>query len=91
MDGTWKSASYYGSIKDGFTDIAPFGESVSSATRSKIEAKKKALTDGSFYEFQGPLYDQSGALKVKKGSKLSLNDILGMTWFVKGVVGNPKG
>jgi basic membrane protein A len=91
LDGTWKSASYYGSIKDGFTDIAPFGSSVSQATRSKIEAKKKAIMDGSFYEFQGPLYDQSGALKVKKGDKLSLGDILGMTWFVKGVVGSPKG
>jgi basic membrane protein A len=91
LDGTWKSHSYYGSIKDGFTDIAPFGTSVPSSTRSKIEAKKKAIMDGSYYEFQGPLYDQSGALKVKKGDKLSLNDILGMTWFVKGVVGSPKG
>jgi basic membrane protein A and related proteins len=91
LDGTWKSASYYGSIKDGFTDIAPFGSSVSQATQSKIEAKKKAIMDGSFYEFQGPLYDQSGALKVKKGDKLSLGDILGMTWFVKGVIGSPKG
>ena len=85
MDGTWKSASYYGSIKDGFTDIAPFGSSVSQATAGKIDAKKKAIEDGSFYEFQGPLYDQSGALKVKPGDKLSLGDILGMTWFVKGV------
>ena len=47
--------------------------------------------DGSFYEFQGPLHDQSGALKVKQGDKLSLGDILGMTWFVKGVIGSPKG
>jgi basic membrane protein A len=91
MDGSWKSASYYGSIKDGFTDIAPFGSSVSQATRSKIDAKKKAIEDGSYYEFQGPLYDQSGKQRVAKGDKLSLGDILGMTWFVKGVMGSPKG
>ena len=90
MNGSWKSASYYGSIKDGFTDIAPFGTSVSKATQSKIDAKKKAIEDGSSTSSRGR-YDQSGALKVKQGDKLSLGDILGMTWFVKGVIGSPKG
>jgi basic membrane protein A len=91
LDGTWKSQSYYGSIADGFTDIAPFGKSVSTATQDKIKARKDAIKSGSFYEFQGPLVDQAGKQRVPKGSKLSLNDILGMTWFVKGVIGNPKG
>jgi basic membrane protein A len=91
LDGSWKSENYYGSIADGFTDIAPFGKSVSPATQAKIKAKKDAIKNGSYYEFQGPLMDQSGKQRVAKGSKLALNDILGMTWFVKGVVGNPKG
>jgi basic membrane protein A and related proteins len=91
LDGTWKSGSYYGSIADGFTNIAPFGSSVTKATQSKINAKRDAIKSGSFYEFQGPLTDQAGKVRVPKGSKLSLNDILGMTWFVKGVIGNPKG
>jgi basic membrane protein A len=91
MDGTWKSGSYYGNIADGFTDIAPFGSSVSSATQAAVAAKRSALSDGKFYEFQGPLYDQAGKLRVPKGQKLSLGQILGMDWFVKGVVGNPKG
>jgi basic membrane protein A len=91
MNGTWKSTNYYGSIADGFTNIAPFGSSVSAATKAKIDAKRNAIKAGKFYEFQGPLYDQAGQQKVAKGSKLSLSDILGMSWFVKGVVGNPKG
>ena len=91
LDGTWKSASYYGSIADGFTDIAPFGKSVPSSVQDKINAKKDAIKSGAYYEFQGPLMDQTGKQRVPKGSKLSLNDILGMTWFVKGVIGNPKG
>lgn len=91
MDGSWKSASYYGSIGDGFTDIAPFGQSVAAGIQSKINAKKDAIKSGSFYEFQGPLVDQAGKQRVAKGSKLSLDDILGMSWFVKGVVGSPKG
>ena len=91
MDGSWKSASYYGGLKDNFVDLAPFGKSVDSATQAAINAKKAALKDGSFYEFTGPLKDQTGAVKVPAGTKLTLGDILGMSWFVQGVIGTiPK-
>jgi basic membrane protein A len=91
IDGTWKSGSYYGNLGDGFVDIAPFGKSVTAATQSNINTKKSALKAGSFYEFTGPLKDQSGAIKVPDGTKLGLNDILSMDWFVQGVIGSPKG
>ena len=67
MNGTWKSGFYYGSIKDGFIDIAPFGPNVSAKTKAAIAAKKKAIDDGTFYEFQGPLYDQSGQAAGPEG------------------------
>src|SRR5713226_2563570 len=91
MGGAWKSGSYYGGLKDGFVDLAPFGSSVDAATQAAIKAKKDALIIGSFYEFAGPLNDQSGAVKVPAGTKLTLDQILTMDWFVKGVIGNPKG
>jgi len=91
IDGTWKSGSYYGNLADGFVDLAPFGKSVSADAQAAISAKKQALISGSFYEFAGPLKDQSGAVKVPSGSKLQLTDILTMDWFVQGVIGNPKG
>ncbi len=92
MDGTWKAGFYYGSIKDGFTKLAPFGPRVSAATKRAIAAKQKAIVDGSFYEFQGPLYDQSGKLRVPKGKRLTIKDLYSMQWLVKGVIGSiPKG
>jgi basic membrane protein A len=91
MDGTWKSGSYYGSLKDNFVDIAPFGKSVDAATQAKINDKKAALIAGSFYEFTGPLKDQSGKVKVADGTKLTLDQILTMDWFVQGVIGKPTG
>jgi basic membrane lipoprotein Med (substrate-binding protein (PBP1-ABC) superfamily) len=91
IDGTWKTGSYYGGLKDGFVDIAPFGKSVSSATQATINDKKAALIAGTFYEFTGPLKDQSGATKVASGTRLTLDQILTMDWFVQGVIGNPKG
>jgi len=64
---------------------------VSAATKAKIAAKKAAIVKGTFYEFAGPLYDQSGKLRVKKGQKLTVKDLYAMNWLVKGVIGSPKG
>ena len=91
MNGTWKSGFYYGSIKDGFTGLAPYGPSVTAATKAAIAKKKQQIENGSFYEFTGPLYDQSGKLRVPKGKKLTVTDLYSMNWLVKGVIGSPKG
>src|SRR5262245_21522884 len=87
MNGTWKPGFYYGQIKDGFTGLAPFGSKVSAATRKKITAKEKAIVSGKFYEFEGPLYDQKGKLRVPRGKRLTIQDLYTMQWLVKGVVG----
>ena len=96
MNGTWKSGFYYGSIKDGFTKLAPYGPGVTAATKAKIAAYQKKIVNGSYYEFQGPLYDQSGKLRVKRGVKMQVltggtNSLYGMNWLVKGVIGSAKG
>jgi basic membrane protein A len=91
IDGTWKTGSYYGGLNDGLVDLAPFGKSVSAATQATINEKKAALKAGTFYEFTGPLKDQAGTVKVPSGTKLTLDQILAMDWFVQGVIGSPKG
>jgi basic membrane protein A len=91
MNGTWKSGFYYGSIKDGFTKLAPYGPGVSAKTKALIAAKEKAIESGSFYEFAGPLYDQSGKLRVPAGKRMTVNQLYAMSWLVKGVIGSPKG
>jgi basic membrane protein A len=86
--GTWKTGFYYGSINDGFTKLAPFGPSVTAKTKAAILAKQKAIQNGTFYEFTGPLYDQNGKLVVSAGKKLGIKDLYTMQWLVKGVVGS---
>src|SRR2546427_5588341 len=90
-DGTWKMDNYYGSIADGMIGLAPFGKSVSTAVQSQITAKMDAIKSGTFYEFTGPLKDQTGSTHVPAGTKLTLNDLFTMDWFVQGVIGSPKG
>jgi basic membrane protein A len=91
MNGTWKTGFYYGSIKDGFTGLAPYGPSVSAATKAAIAKKMQEIENGTFYEFTGPLYDQKGKLAVPNGKKLTVNDLYAMNWLVKGVIGSPTG
>jgi basic membrane protein A len=91
MNGTWKSSFYYGTIKDGFTKLAPYGPKVSAKTKAAIAKKMKQIKTGKFYEFRGPLYDQKGKLRVPKGKRLTVKDLYSMSWLVKGVIGSPKG
>ena len=96
MNGTWKSGFYYGSITDGFTKLAPYGPKVSAKTKQAIAKKLQAIRSGKYYEFTGPLYDQHGKLRVKKGQRMQVlkggtNSLYGMNWLVKGVIGSPKG
>src|SRR3954471_266255 len=89
--GSWHTHFYYGSIKDKLIGLAPYGPKVSAKTKRQIAAKKQALVSGKFFEFAGPLYDQKGKLRVKKGKRLSVKDLYAMNWLVKGVIGSAKG
>ncbi len=91
MNGTWKPGFYYGSIKDGFTGLAPYGPGVSAKTKALIAAKQKAIESGSFYEFAGPITNQAGKVVVPAGKKLTVNQLYSVNWLAKGIVGSPKG
>ena len=91
MNGTWKSGFYYGSLKDGFTASRRSARASRRRRSALIASREKAIKNGSWYEFQGPLYDQSGKLRVKKGQRLTVKQLYAMNWLVKGVIGSPKG
>jgi basic membrane protein A len=96
MAGKWKSGFYYGSIKDGFTKLAPYGPKVKAKTKRAIARKLRAIVNGKSNACTGPLYDQKGKLRVKKGVRMKVlkggtNSLYGMNWLVKGVIGSPKG
>lgn len=90
-NGTWKTGSYWGTMADGFTLLSPYGPRVTAKTKALIAKKRKDIISGKFYEFTGPLYDQAGKLRVPKGKRMTLQEILVMDWLVKGIEGSPKG
>ncbi len=85
LDGAWVKDDYYGTMKDGFIALAPFGKLVEQPTRDAIAAKQKEIIDGSFRIFKGPLKDNKGTEKVAAGAELSADDLQAITWLVEGV------
>jgi len=94
MAGTWKPSFYYGSVKDGFTGLAPYGPKVSAKTKAAIAARKAQIVSGKWHAFCGPIYDQAGALKIAKGkcldpdTKAGIDALYSMQWLVRGVIGS---
>ncbi|TGE33536.1 BMP family ABC transporter substrate-binding protein [Desulfosporosinus sp. Sb-LF] len=92
MNKTWKPTQYFGGIKDGgIIDITPFSSKVDKDFQATVTAKKQDIMAGKFDPFSGPVYDQSGNLKIKEGDKATDDILLSINWFVKGVSGTiPK-
>ena len=90
-DGSWETGQYYGGIDDDFVTLAPYGSLVSDDTNAAIDERLGELESGDFYEFDGPLTDQAGDVKVPEGESLDLGAIVSMVWFVAGVIGDPAG
>ncbi|WP_284945869.1 BMP family ABC transporter substrate-binding protein [Acidisoma cladoniae] len=87
MDGTWTSDNVWGGIQAGMVKMTPYNKAIPDHVVQMVEAKKAAIASGVFSPFQGPIKDQSGAVKVASGAKLSDDDILSMDWLVQGVEG----
>ena len=91
LAGTWKSSQVRWGLKEGMVVMSALNAVVPADAAKAFEDKKKAMIDGKFTPFQGPIVDQSGAIKVPAGSTLPLKDVLSMNFYVKGVEGSiPK-
>ena len=89
--GTCPNDEYYGSMADGMVTLASFGDSVDADTQALIAEKAAAIIDGSFAPFTGPVTDQDGNEVVAADVRPELLDLLGMSYFVNGVIGSPEG
>jgi basic membrane protein A len=88
--GTWKPGADWPGMADGVVDLAPFGPMVPQDVRDKVNAEKAKIVAGSQKIFVGPIKDQQGEVKIKDGVVATDPELLGMTWFVEGVVGTTK-
>ena len=88
-NGTWKAESAWPGLDEGIVDLAPFGSMVPQDLQDKVNKEKVAIAAGKKV-FVGPIKDQKGAVKFADGVVAKDGELLGMTWFVQGVVGTTE-
>lgn len=87
--GTWKAESTWPGLAEGIVDLAPMSKMVPKEVQDKVMAKKDAIKGGEKV-FVGPVKNQKGEVKVAAGSAATDEELLGMTWFVEGVIGTTE-
>ncbi|MDH4145368.1 MAG: BMP family ABC transporter substrate-binding protein [Acidimicrobiia bacterium] len=89
--GNWKSEQYYGNMADGLVTLGEVSDKVPADVRSQIEETQADIISGDFAPFTGPIEKQDGSEAYAAGKVAPLDELLGMDYFVEGVVGSAKG
>jgi basic membrane protein A len=89
-NGTWKPEAAWPGMAEGVVELAPFGPMVPQDLQDKVNAEKAAIIAGTQKIFVGPIKDQKGEVKLAQGVVATDAELLGMTWFVEGVVGTTE-
>ena len=88
--GTWKSESLWYGIEKGIVGLSPMSSLVPDKVKERVLATQAGITKGTVIVFKGPVKDQKGAARIAAGAVPSDGDLLGMNWFVQGVVGTTE-
>ncbi len=88
QDKTWKPGAFWWGMEKGIVNLAPMGDMVPADVKDMVAAKQKAIIDGSYVVFTGPVKDQEGNVKIAAAPEDK--ELLGMTWFVEGVIGSTE-
>jgi len=87
LDGSWKSGSVWGGVKEGMIRVGDFGPKVPKAVQNEVLARQKEIAAGKLRPFAGPITDNEGRTVVAKGAALTDEQILSMNFLVSGVQG----
>ncbi|HEY5561572.1 MAG TPA: BMP family ABC transporter substrate-binding protein [Clostridiaceae bacterium] len=89
--GTWKSESAFLPMEadnaKSIIYLAPLTKVAPAGAQAAVDAAKADILSGKNKVFVGPIYDNTGVLKIKEGEVMSDKDMLNFNWFVKGVEG----
>lgn len=90
MDGTWKAEAYWGGMETGIIGLDELSENAPAGAKEAVEKAKAEILAGTNKVFQGPLKDNTGALKVQEGQVMTDAEMLSVDWLVEGVEGKVK-
>ena len=87
LDGSWKSGSVWGGVKEGMIRVGDFGPKVPKKVQDEVLELQKTVGSGKLVPFAGPITDNEGRPILAKGQRLTDEQILNMNWLVQGVAG----
>ncbi len=90
QNGTWETGSWWPGLKEGIVGLAPYGPMVPQEVKDRVSDQKSAIVAGKAAVFSGPIADQGGKNRIAAGQKATDEELLGMTWFVEGVIGSTE-
>jgi basic membrane protein A len=87
LQGKFDGVNYWESSDTGIMNIAPLSEKADSRIAEKIETEMAKLKSGTFDVFYGPVYDNTGKLRIATDESMTDNAMLNeFDWYVEGVV-----
>ena len=89
LDGSWKSASLWGGVKEGMVRVGDFGPRVPKAVQEEVLARQKDIGAGKLHPFhaKAAVRDNEGREVIPAGRTLTDEQILRMHWLAEGVQG----
>jgi basic membrane protein A len=90
-DDSWMTEQYWGGMDDGIVGLAEFSPSVPEEVAAMVAEKQAMIVSGETDVFCGSMMGQNGVEFLAEGQCMDDGQMLGMDWFVEGVVGEAGG
>lgn len=90
IDGTWKSEDVWKGISAGMTTLSPLSKDIPASVVTEVEALSAKIAKGELHPFTGPIKNQAGREILPSGEVMKDGELLGMDFYVEGVVGKLK-
>jgi len=88
MDGTYEQADAWEGIAGGEVVIGEITALVPAEVKAEAEAMRDAIAAGTYHPFTGPINKQDGSPWLADGATAPDGDLLGMGFYVEGIVGD---
>ena len=88
VDGTWAEKDTWDGMAEGMVVMSPYNTKLMPTDLiQEAVAMEVAIKDGTLHPFTGPIYDQSGELRVAEGEVADDFMMATMDWYVQGIDG----
>lgn len=88
LDGTYEQKDTWAGIAGGEVQIGEITDKVPADVKAEAEALRDSIAAGTYHPFTGPINKQDGSPWLAEGQVAPDADLLGMNFYVEGIVGD---